>query len=612
MKADIYLKDDRVWENMVVEIETEKGKLEIVLVYRRPGTNISREDCRRLFRGMGRDTRRMFIGDFNAKSISWNCEGGDLAGSLLEEVMDEEEMVVVNFGTKSRIGGVEQAASNIDLIVAPAGLALDLEVRETGETLGSDHQVIEFDIYDEMRLLERRIGGRRFKMEKVDKAEFLKWMLGKEEILLRMVKSEIGVERKCDEVLRLLVEGIEGSYRGNARGNSSTNGTRRGREDGGGNRVNGNRRAVKRQPWWDGECEELKEGRRKATKEMGRRPSEENWNKLLEARKKMKITINKKKKEAWEEFIKSIKHKGNIGEMWRKIKSLTKGVTMEEQNGLGAWKIQEMEETEVRKLEVSGYCCRIEEEEGAEVERNEGRNGTETESIMDEEMDDDGGEEEGWISRDLEIEELQWALATSRGKSAPGEDGIGYEVIKLWTKGWKEAMLGLYNEIWRKGIVPKSWKKAVVKFIPKVQKRALRPISLLNCMGKVLEKMINERIRIWAEEEDKIDTNQNGFRKGRSTMDNIGILTNRIKESWGKGRKVVAAFVDVKSAYDNVRHDIMIQGLVDAGCPGRMRKYVEAWLRDKEIAIHTMGGNRVRMKLKKRATSGVGVEPLVV
>ncbi|XP_076393339.1 uncharacterized protein LOC143265397 [Megachile rotundata] len=607
-KTGVYLENDNKWENMYVEVETEKGGLEIVLVYRRPGIGVNREDCRRLLRNGRRDVKRIFVGDFNAKSRSWNCENGDIVGEMLEEVLDEEEMVVVNFGTLSRIGRPDQVASNLDLIIAPADIALDIQARETGETLGSDHQVIEFRLDEELGIVEERMSNRRYRVEKIDKVEFLKWMIRSEEEVLGIVRSDRKTEVKCEEMVRMLGEGIERCYRKEG-GSKGAGGVRVGT---GSNRVNNRKKRVKRQPWWDNECEELKEERRKATKEMGRRPSEENWNKLIEVRGRMKNTIKKKKREAWEEFISGIRHKGNIGEMWKKIRSLTKGVMTEEQCNMGMWEVQKMEEEEVRKLVESEYCRRCEEreEDGGEMTGEE-RNEENTRTTNETEEEEGEEEEERWITRDLEMEELEWALRNVKGKSAPGEDGIGYDVLKWCTGGWKEAILSMYNEVWRGRAVPASWKKAIVKFIPKPQKRALRPISLMNCIGKLMEKMVNERLRIWAEEEKKMDNNQNGFRKGRSTMDNISILVNGIRESWGKGKKVVAAFVDVKAAYDNVRHEEMTRRLRELNCPGRIRKYIGEWLEKRKIVIRTLGGGAMEMELLKGLPQGSVLSPLL-
>ncbi|XP_076397892.1 uncharacterized protein LOC143266150 [Megachile rotundata] len=476
-------------------------------------------------------------------------------------------MVVVNFGTLLKMGRPDKVASNLDLIIAPSYFDLDIQARETGETLGSDYQVIEFRLDEEIGIVEERMGNRKYRIEKIDRMEFLKWIIRSEEEVLGIVRSDRGIEAKCDEVVKMIGEGIERSYKRGRGNNESGNG----RNGIGGNRGSNKKKKVKRQPWWDSECEELREERRKATREMGKRPTEENWSRLIEVRGRMKNTIKRKKKEAWDEFIRSIRHKGNIGEMWKKIRSLTKGVTTEEQCSMGMWEIQKEEEEEVRKLVESEYCRRYDEreEDGEEVLEEANEENSTTVSGIEEEEDGGGEEGERWITRDLEMEELKWALRSAKGRSALGEDGIGYDILKWCTGGWKEAILRIYNEVWKRGVIPKSWKKAIVKFIPKPQKRALRPISLMNCLGKIMEKMVNERIRIWAEEEERMDSNQNGFRKGRSTMDNISILVNGIRESRGKGRKVVAAFVDVKSAYDNVRHEGMIRRLEELNFRGK-------------------------------------------
>ncbi|XP_076393338.1 uncharacterized protein LOC143265396 [Megachile rotundata] len=561
-----------------------------------------------MFRVARSGRRKIFIGDFNAKSRSWNCEKGDAAGEVLEEVLDEEGMVVVNFGTLSRIGRPDQVASNIDLVIVPTENALDINARETGETGGSDHQVIEFRWGEEANWVGERLRGRRYRMEKVDKTELLKWLIRSEEKVKEIVRSRRGIEVRCKEIVELMGMGIEESYKGPrmGRGNRNGGGERNGNRNRNSNR---NEKRVRRQPWWDEECEELKEERRRATKEMGKRLTEGNWERLKEARKKMEEAIKRKKTKAWEDFIKSIKYKGNIGEMWKKVKSLARGVTMEDQRDMGTWEIKKMEEEEVRKLKETGYCCRLgeeEEEEEEEAVNNEERGG----SVIDE-GDEEGESREDWISRDLEMEELEGALRTVKGKSALGEDGIGYDVMKMWTLGWREAMLELYNEVWNKGNIPIRWKMAVVKFIPKPQKKALRLISLMNRMRKLLERLVNERMRIWAEENGKMDNNQSGFRKGRSTMDNIGILVNNIKECWGKRKMVTAAFIDVKAAYDNVVHKEVAVKLRNMDCPRKIRRYILAWLRERRVEIRGLDGVVIPMKLLKGLPQGSVLSPLL-
>nr|XP_012150530.1 PREDICTED: RNA-directed DNA polymerase from mobile element jockey-like [Megachile rotundata] len=161
------------------------------------------------------------------------------------------------------------------------------------------------------------------------------------------------------------------------------------------------------------------------------------------------------------------------------------------------------------------------------------------------------------------------------------------------------------------GRIPVRWKKAIVKFIPKPQKKALRPISLMNCIGKLLEKIVNKRLRIWAEEGGNMDPNQSGFTRERSTMDNINILVNSIRESWEKGETVISAFVDVKAAYDNVRHDKLEEILEGMSCPERVRNYLKAWLKGRMVEVASMGGECIQMKLLKGLPQGSVLSPLL-
>lgn len=58
-----------------------------------------------------------------------------------------------------------------------------------------------------------------------------------------------------------------------------------------------------------------------------------------------------------------------------------------------------------------------------------------------------------------------------------------------------------------------DWKKYRVTFIDKTGKESFRPIALSSCIGKILGRLINERLIWWAEKHNKIEYEQNGFRR---------------------------------------------------------------------------------------------------
>ena len=61
-----------------------------------------------------------------------------------------------------------------------------------------------------------------------------------------------------------------------------------------------------------------------------------------------------------------------------------------------------------------------------------------------------------------------------------------------------------------------------------------RPLSLTSCLGKLLEKAVADNISNWAEPNKNFDTQQNGFRKNRSTNDNLFKLFETVKIGFGK------------------------------------------------------------------------------
>ena len=130
----------------------------------------------------------------------------------------------------------------------------------------------------------------------------------------------------------------------------------------------------------------------------------------------------------------------------------------------------------------------------------------------------------------------------------------------------------LINLILRKGTFPKNWKNA--KVIPlykggdKSEVSNYRPISLLPLPSKTIEKVIHSRLTEFYTMHNVLTDNQDGFRKGRSTIDTIANFTDDISLNINKGECTIAAFVDFKKAFDTVNHDILIQKLKHTGVRG--------------------------------------------
>ncbi len=97
-----------------------------------------------------------------------------------------------------------------------------------------------------------------------------------------------------------------------------------------------------------------------------------------------------------------------------------------------------------------------------------------------------------------------------------------------------------------------------------------RGISLAASMYKLYCYILNSRLSSWAESNNILVDEQNGFRKGRSTIDHLSTITNVIESRKMLKRSTYCAFIDFRKAYDYINRDLLWNKLIDIGVRGRM------------------------------------------
>ena len=176
-----------------------------------------------------------------------------------------------------------------------------------------------------------------------------------------------------------------------------------------------------------------------------------------------------------------------------------------------------------------------------------------------------------------------------------GVDEISSELLQASKGRLLEFLFKLFNIMYNTSAFPLRWAKAIV--IP-IHKRGdvnvpdhYRGISLLSITSKIFMGIINRRLYNWAEDKDKINIEQAGFRRSYSTIDHIFTLHSLVSNClYGRKRsKVYVCFVDFKKAFDTVKREKLWEVLHRQGVSGKMLRMIKA-VYNKVIAVVRYGG----------------------
>ena len=148
------------------------------------------------------------------------------------------------------------------------------------------------------------------------------------------------------------------------------------------------------------------------------------------------------------------------------------------------------------------------------------------------------------------MHELKQAIKISRDTS-PGIDTVHYQLLKHLTEDSLLLLLYIFNHIWLTQDFPTSWKTAIIIPVPKPGKvlsdpGSYRPIALTSCLCKTMERMVNSRLTWYLERRMVITEHQSGFRRRRSTVDNLVTLETSIRDAFVGRKHFVSIFFDLE------------------------------------------------------------------
>ena len=110
-------------------------------------------------------------------------------------------------------------------------------------------------------------------------------------------------------------------------------------------------------------------------------------------------------------------------------------------------------------------------------------------------------------------------------------------------------------------------------------------LPLLAVLCKTMERMVNIRLTWYLERNMVITEHQSGFRRRRSTVDNLVTLETSIRDAFVGRKHLVSIFFDLEKAYDTTwKHGILLD-LYKTGLRGRFPMFICDFLSDRYFKV---------------------------
>ena len=198
--------------------------------------------------------------------------------------------------------------------------------------------------------------------------------------------------------------------------------------------------------------------------------------------------------------------------------------------------------------------------------------------------------------------ELKLALRLMRS-TTPGGDGLSSDFYREATPAFHDKMLHVFNMSWKLRRLPLAWKEAKIIAIPKPNNNGARPISLLQCISKIMERMVHRRLQYVIPANDQLY----GFAPGRGTADAVTQLVHRITQA--KRRRVVVVYFDLEKAFERANRLATMEALATLGVRGNMLGWTSDFMSERAARVCVQGTYSSRHSLENGVPQGSVISP---
>ena len=208
-------------------------------------------------------------------------------------------------------------------------------------------------------------------------------------------------------------------------------------------------------------------------------------------------------------------------------------------------------------------------------------------------------------SQDVTEKEVRKLLNDLPGRRTIGPDQVDMDVLKLSRRVSTPYFTCLFRAMFKHSTHEADWKLGYTYVKPKPDKEdysqptSHRPLAILSHFGKLFEKLIANRLKAIATDNNLLPNEQFGAPGGNTTKA-LQYLLNPVYLGWsydkpppnkktGSGFESTLLGLDIKGAYDHVDRTKLLQVLADYGIPDWLIRLVASFLSERSTILDFHG-----------------------
>ncbi len=332
--------------------------------------------------------------------------------------------------------------------------------------------------------------------------------------------------------------------------------------------------------WWNNELQELKNKVKRAFSKFRLHRSDTTHDELVTVRRNYSKALRRARRKDWQQFC-------NDASDPKKVSIINKIVKCRDRVSLGI--LQKADKTLCESPEESIDTLLDVHFPGSQLERHNFRPNW----MKSRELN-------SAVSAFITEEKVRAAIGSFGSLKAPGPDEIQPLILSHLGSTAISYLTCLYKASLVLGYTPSCWRKGKVVFIPKPgkpdysQPRAFRPITLSSFLVKVMERLILWELNSSTLREAPLSRNQHAFRKGKSTETALSNMIEHIERGLNKNGFALGVFLDIQGAFDNVKPDTIIKGMMDKSFSSETIQWYSHYLRNRCVEVQYQGVTKSR------------------